>query len=48
MSIYWSHEKKRLKILQPIVFFELQRPFDLENRVKVTVYDLKIAKAGVL
>jgi hypothetical protein len=36
--------KKRQKILQPMVFFELQRPFDLENRVKVMANDLKIAK----
>jgi hypothetical protein len=27
-----------------MVFFELRRPFDLENSVKVTVYDLENSK----
>jgi hypothetical protein len=37
--------KKRQKILQHLTFLELRRPFDLENNVKVTVYDLENSKS---
>jgi hypothetical protein len=44
MSIYLLHEKNAGKYYTYDVF-ELRRPFDLENSVKVTVYDLENSKS---
>jgi hypothetical protein len=38
--------KKGPKILQLLAFFKLRRPFDLENSVKVTVYDFENSKSA--
>jgi hypothetical protein len=37
--------KKLQKIFQHLAFLELRRPFELENIVKFTVYDLENSKS---